>query len=69
MYYMFISHIHETLPWPQGNLVGGWEYPLTLLWVVALQVSTYIVHLRFVYVTVYKCMCVYMHMVIHPNET
>lgn len=68
MYYMFISHIHDSAMAtrePHGRL----EMSLTLLWVVVPQVSTYIVHLRFVYVTVYMCMCVYMHMVVHPNET
>lgn len=68
MYYMFISPIHDSAMAtrePHGRL----EMSLTLLWVVVPQVSTYIVHLRLVYVTVYMCMCVYMHMVVHPNET
>ena len=68
MYYMFISHIHDSAMAtrePHGRL----EMSLTLLWVVVPQVSTYILHLRLVYVTVYMCMCVYMHMVVHPNET
>ena len=68
MYYMFIFHIHDSAMAtrePRGRL----ETSLTLLWVVVPQVSTYIVHLRFVYITVYMCMRVYMHMVVHPNET